>query len=152
MDKSAIFSLQFASRVRLFVLLFALSPVVSAAVFQLACPELDADSLRIARPPAGWMPFAAADGRASDAGIMYGAPAERMDAKPDAVARRNNELRSTWRFDDGVNLPKWVKCTYGAGGPTLSRELPADTLSCSITISRKQRQTRPGLAISCLSR
>lgn len=152
MDKNARFFSQMIERIMLFIGLVVSSSASNAAEFRIRCPELASDAVQIVQTPAGWTQFTPSALRTDYAGVMYGPPAEKMEAKPDFTEKRKNGFISTWHFDGEFNLGKWISCSYGLSTVTLSQELPKNTTVCKISTMREHRYANPEVEISCQSK
>ena len=117
------------------------------------CPlEIEGASVQIVPAPNGWTAFSPHTLTLNAAGFMDGPPADMADLKPYSIKKNKAGSTETWRFDDGPLIKgRWVSCDYGRDGDvTLSREVPDDTLEC--TVDYKKNPERLGfwnIAIKC---
>lgn len=122
---------------KLLITTLVLSTIAGAAraggpALTIECPvRFPSESVKFSAPPAGWTPTAPNSLELGGAEVMHGPPASLAYAAPSTYKTGKRRDVGTWGMSSGEN---WLQCSYGARGELrLSRQLPANTSSCTIT-------------------
>lgn len=105
------------------------------------CPVAVQVEQKVATVPGGW------EARQSDAKPQLamvtfydGPPAGRASLKYDKEEKQKRDWIATWTLAPGAR-GYWIECAYDNTTAVLSRRLPADVRTCTVTYERKTRNT-----------
>jgi len=127
-----------------FVVLTIAALAVSAADV-VRCPSKIEVKQRLAVPVPGWSVISE-ELPQQLAGLTFfdGKPEEKASLVPDKQAKVNGKTVASWTF--GVSgRPIWVACRYSSTDVVLTRELPKNIRTCTITYSATE--TMAGLPV-----
>ena len=120
--------------------LASVSPESGAQLFaRNTCPQKIEVEQRVVAAPTGW-DAAQTTATVALASVTFfdGPPSERAEVKYDSEDVQKRDRIGVW------NLPPnargyWISCGYQNSTAVISRRLPADIRSCSVTYERKKR-------------
>lgn len=109
-----------------------------AAELVVACPaELPAQALQGVQLPQGWLASTPHRLRLTAVGMMAGAPASKLELKPEASqTSRPQRTVETWDLRGDFPEGKWISCQYGEDAVRLSRRFDDKVTSCSVTTAK----------------
>jgi hypothetical protein len=134
----------------------AMSPLaVHAGEYRLSCPPvLDTQAIPFnpSSVPAGWAAYMPSALEVQTGSIMLGAPATMRSAKPASSTDASRQDTTTWQLGELPHAEKWLRCGYGAADElTLSRPLPSNVTTCTVTATKDNRGNITGVAVQCVT-
>jgi hypothetical protein len=131
-------------------LLLLMHGAARAAEHRIECPlKLEAESIQVVNPPAGWTGFIPSFLWLHSAGPVDGAPPMVAVLKADAYVRRGDKSVSKWDMTGVHGGGKWMACNYGdANEIVLTKSLDETTSECTVTAT-KNAFGRNDLDIRC---
>lgn len=122
----------------------------SAARQRIECPALlPATAVKIVDAPPGWTPFTPSLVRLHAAGALAGPPESMAILKGEMYQKGKDKEINVFDLDERPS-EKWMQCSYGSGNEvTLSRRLPDDTASCTVTYTKTKPYGEVVIDIFC---
>lgn len=121
--------------------------------YDIACPailEREVVTFAGASAPNGWKPYMPSRLEVESGFLMYGPPETLETSKPTSWKDGKLADTSTWDFSELPSDEKWISCGYGAGRElTLSKALPRDVSTCTVTTTKNERGWVTGVAVHC---
>lgn len=117
-----------------------LAGVRGGAAETVSCPDAITTRQELASPVAGWSAILD-DTQHKLAGITFydGPPAEKASLVYDRMTRGKGEQIATWNFAQTARRPIWLTCSYVETVVQLSRSLPPQITTCSVTYDATQQ-------------
>ena len=103
------------------------------------CPNEITVTQALAAPIPGWTAMQD-DAPHSLAGITFydGPPAEKASLVYDQITRSKGQQIATWHFAPQDKRQVWLACSYAGASIELTRKLPANITTCSVTYDSQQ--------------
>ena len=105
------------------------------------CPDTISVDQRATAVPDGWE--AKSSGATPQLAMVTfydGPPAERASLKYDSELKQKQNWIATWTLVPGAR-GYWIECAYVNTTAVLTRRLPAEARTCTVTYERKERTT-----------
>jgi hypothetical protein len=135
------------------LLLHQLAAANPSDQYDVSCPSL-LDMKAVAfvgtEVPLAWKPYMPMSLDVRSAYLMYGPPEAQRPAIPISHHDGIRATTSKWDFSDIPEDEKWISCAYGRGDElTLSKPLPRDVSTCTVTAKKGAQGWILGVAVHC---
>jgi hypothetical protein len=117
-----------------------LSSTACAASESTNCPDIVDVRQQLTTSVDGWKPILD-DTPHRLAGITFydGPPEEKASLVNDQTTQAAGKETATWHFSSRADRPIWIACGYAGTAVVLTRMLPPNTNTCSVTYNPRQR-------------
>jgi len=110
-----------------------------ASADEVRCPSTVGVDQKARSAPDGWSvsydpsshPFASVT-------FYDGRPEESMSLVHDSESKTTTQSAAVWRFLPSTDRRIWIACRYSGTSATLSKALPIDTKTCTVTYSLRE--------------
>ncbi|MGC2112438.1 MAG: STY0301 family protein [Candidatus Korobacteraceae bacterium] len=125
--------------IRLLPICIVLGGAIGWAAEPINCPDTVEARQQLTSSAPGWTAMLD-DAPHSLAGVTFydGLPSEKASLVYGQITRGKGEQTATWRFAPQTNRRIWVACSYAGTAIELTRSLPSDAKTCSVTYDTQQ--------------
>lgn len=121
-------------------MLMHVSQTAWSAQEALTCPiALSSQAIQITAPSSEWIAFVGHPLNLMGAGLMQGEPVTQAHLKPSRITSNKETEIVIWTFEGDYKEGKWLSCSYGDGGITLSKRIADSYSECTVTYKKIPR-------------